>query len=199
MIVSCPSCGTRYRHEQDLAGRAARCSRCGEVFPFPAHRAYRVLAAAAPVGAVTPRAAAAEPAGPAAVAAPLAVVAAAARPGYMTGMDDPALAPRLQRTLAAVSSGEGAAVPPRVYPAMHREEEASTGPGDERHAGAGSASEDGPWQTRESAPAHRILVIAALLALLWSVGGEGWAVGALAVMAVVTLAWRGWTWASRRP
>jgi len=34
--VACPSCGTRFRVRPEVAGRAVRCSRCGQVFTMPA-------------------------------------------------------------------------------------------------------------------------------------------------------------------
>lgn len=52
MIVRCPSCGTRYRHDEGAAGLKARCSRCFEMFPFPAVlRSYRLAAVASSPGA----------------------------------------------------------------------------------------------------------------------------------------------------
>ena len=52
MILSCPACATRYRHESLPVGSPARCSQCDLVFPVPPARSYFVLAVA-PVGLAT--------------------------------------------------------------------------------------------------------------------------------------------------
>lgn len=47
MIVRCPTCATRYRHDRAAAGLKGRCSRCFEVFPLDvALRPYRLAAVA---------------------------------------------------------------------------------------------------------------------------------------------------------
>ncbi|HKQ59770.1 MAG TPA: hypothetical protein VJS92_00715 [Candidatus Polarisedimenticolaceae bacterium] len=77
MIVNCPSCRTRYRHDAAAAASLAlaRCSRCEECFPFPRSRRPYVL--------VTPRSAPA------------------------IGLDDPLLAPRLERTAFDLQASPG--------------------------------------------------------------------------------------------
>ena len=42
MILSCPACATRYRHEGLPVGSPARCGQCDRVFPVPPGRAYFV-------------------------------------------------------------------------------------------------------------------------------------------------------------
>lgn len=105
MIVSCPSCGTLYRHEAEGPPRRARCSCCDGAVHVGARRSYavrstlsddagvRAFAATAP-GLV---AAAARAAG---VTAPVhAGPAAAPSEGIRrVGMDDPNLASALETT-----------------------------------------------------------------------------------------------------
>jgi hypothetical protein len=68
MIVSCPSCGTRYRHYfEKLQAAAARCSCCEEMVPLIAARKPYVLIPSASVGG----------------------------PASSIGMDDPSLAEHL--------------------------------------------------------------------------------------------------------
>jgi hypothetical protein len=66
MIVLCPSCNTRYRHDpvEPAAAAMAECSRCDETFPMQESRRTYVL---------VPR----------------------QRPPAAIGMDDPSLAPRI--------------------------------------------------------------------------------------------------------
>lgn len=44
MILSCPTCATRYRHEHLPVGSPARCGQCDRVFPVPPSRSYFVQA-----------------------------------------------------------------------------------------------------------------------------------------------------------
>jgi hypothetical protein len=44
VILSCPTCSTRYRHEALPVGSPARCSQCDRVFPVPPSRSYFVQA-----------------------------------------------------------------------------------------------------------------------------------------------------------
>ena len=72
MIVSCPSCGTRYQHQSTsgLEAAAARCSRCDDMVPLVvAGRPYLILPAQQ-----------------------------ASKAGMPIGMDDPRLAEQLART-----------------------------------------------------------------------------------------------------
>ena len=68
MILSCPTCATRYRHEALPVGSPARCGQCDRVFPVPPSRSYFVEAVA-PAG----RRLVAAAAGGISVARPLAV------------------------------------------------------------------------------------------------------------------------------
>ena len=80
MIVSCPSCGTRYRHRSESAGEAAaaRCSQCDDMVPLVvAGRPYLIVPAAG-----------------------------AERAGMSIGMDDPRLAAQLKNTSLDADSNE---------------------------------------------------------------------------------------------
>jgi len=46
--VACPSCGTRFRVRPEVAGRAVRCSRCGQVFMMPAAQGQKPAPTVAP-------------------------------------------------------------------------------------------------------------------------------------------------------
>jgi hypothetical protein len=46
VILSCPTCATRYRHEALPVGSPARCGQCDRVFPVPPSRSYFVEAVA---------------------------------------------------------------------------------------------------------------------------------------------------------
>ena len=99
MIVSCPSCGTRYRHradESDLA-RQARCSQCETTFPFAsAKRAYVLL-----------------PSRPAAGRVPAGL-------GMKIGLDEPGLAEQVQ---AAGLDGVEGTQPAMTYAAVAEKSE----------------------------------------------------------------------------
>jgi len=87
MILSCPSCGTRYRHQAAPAelARQARCSQCDHRFPLgEAPRTYLLLPSRATAGA--------------SLGAPVGAM--------RIGMDDPSLAPQLGAT---VLDADGAA------------------------------------------------------------------------------------------
>jgi predicted ribosomally synthesized peptide with SipW-like signal peptide len=80
MIVSCPSCGTRYHHHSQSAGEAAaaRCSCCDDMVPLVvAGRPYLILP-----------------------------TSAAEQAGMAIGMDDPRLADQLARTALNAGSEE---------------------------------------------------------------------------------------------
>jgi hypothetical protein len=83
MIVSCPSCGTRYKHQAaaDVAAAAGRCSQCDDMVPLVvAGRPYLIL-----------------PAG------------SGEQTGMRIGMDDPRLAEQLSRTALDAGSEESPA------------------------------------------------------------------------------------------
>jgi predicted Zn finger-like uncharacterized protein len=86
MIVTCPSCRTRYRHAAAERGARARCSRCDSTFTLGGP-AYRL---------VTP------------AAAPVASLAAAGGPAMTIGMDDPALAPAVRHSAVDRRAGQPA-------------------------------------------------------------------------------------------
>jgi hypothetical protein len=95
MILSCPACGTRYRHRSgESAATRAQCSRCDEQFPLrPAARAY----------VLRERQAGERP--------------AAAPSRLAIGRDDPTLDARLRRTaLDAGAERRPAALTYRVVP-----------------------------------------------------------------------------------
>jgi len=80
MIVSCPSCGTRYNHQSQSAGEAAaaRCSQCDDIVPLVvAGRPYLILP-----------------------------TAPADQAGMTIGMDDPRLADQLTRTALDAGSDD---------------------------------------------------------------------------------------------
>jgi predicted Zn finger-like uncharacterized protein len=82
MIVSCPSCGTRYHHHSQSVGAAAaaRCSHCDDIVPLVlAGRPYLIL----PTASVD-------------------------RAGMTIGMDDPRLADQLARTALDAGADEKA-------------------------------------------------------------------------------------------
>lgn len=86
MIVSCPSCGTRYsEHFEELQAASARCSHCEESVPLVAAKRPYVLIPAAGGG----------------------------RPAMKIGMDDPQLADRLSAT--ALDGDRGSAAEPMTY------------------------------------------------------------------------------------
>lgn len=109
MIVSCPSCGTRYRHRRSPgeAPAAARCSCCEHVFPLSSSpRTYRVVSRPADSGGVTSTAR-----GP--------VIAPGGFPGegpprMPIGMDDPSIAPQLDKTALDHAGASGPALVYRV-------------------------------------------------------------------------------------
>lgn len=94
MIVSCPTCGTLYRHSGE-PGAAARCSCCAGTVHLAQRRSYAVL----PVAEARARAFAASAPGLAALgASPPRSSRAAIVVDRRIGMDDPSLAPALTRT-----------------------------------------------------------------------------------------------------
>ena len=105
MIVSCPSCGTLYRHEAREAPRRARCSCCDGPVHLGSRRSYAVRASLSDDPGV--RAFAAGAPGLVAAAARAAGAPIPAFPGTRVpvsegvrrvGMDDPTLAPALETT-----------------------------------------------------------------------------------------------------
>jgi hypothetical protein len=50
VIVKCPSCGTRYRHDPSIVAECGRCSRCDERVPLVAAGRSYVLSLATPAG-----------------------------------------------------------------------------------------------------------------------------------------------------
>jgi hypothetical protein len=104
VIISCPLCGTRYRHRVVAGARwsRARCSTCEEVFPLHARRQAYVLSGPLRTedGRRGPERISPLPDVP--VVHALAPAVAAARAGaagrLAIGMDDPTLASRLSRT-----------------------------------------------------------------------------------------------------
>jgi len=107
VIVSCPSCGTRYRHRRapGVVASTARCSGCEHVFALTlSPRAYLLVPRPSDGGSTAPRI-------PGPVVAPGGYPAAmAAR--MSIGMDDPSIAPQLQQTAL---DGTGASGPALTY------------------------------------------------------------------------------------
>lgn len=195
MIVSCPSCGTLYRHEAQGAPRLARCSCCDGPVHLGARRSYAVRPSlsddpgvrAFAAGARGLVAAAARAAG---VPAPsLAVPLAPSEGVRRVGMDDPMLAPALETT-----GFDRAGEVPMVWTTLAPEPSAEPDP------------EAEPSLETEAKPAVGIRT--ALLGFgVGSLGGLGlstlfggpvlpwWGGGACAGL---VLAWGGARWASRR-
>lgn len=96
MIISCPSCGTLYRYAEVPAASRARCSCCEGAVPLASRRPYLVSAVAR---AETLVAAGEWPSRPHPFRVERQPAATAAFPSTaLIGMDDPALAGRLERT-----------------------------------------------------------------------------------------------------
>ena len=88
MIISCPSCKTRYRFPETTATTAkhAQCSRCDERFPLASATTYRIEETPQPSPPVPP-----------------------VDPGLKIDMDDPTLAPQVARsTLSEGAASTGA-------------------------------------------------------------------------------------------
>jgi len=102
VILSCPACATRYRHEGLPVGSPARCGQCDRVFPVPPGRAYFVETMTVEKGTPASRrlVAAAAVAGPFHGARPAPVVAApVALPPVLPPVSDPAPAVRDEASL----------------------------------------------------------------------------------------------------
>lgn len=104
MIVSCPSCGTLYRHEAKATSARARCASCDGAVHLGSRRSYAVRATlsddpaarAFAVGAPGLVAAAARAAG---ASAPILGTSSVPSEGVRrVGMDDPTLEPALETT-----------------------------------------------------------------------------------------------------
>lgn len=168
MILRCPRCGTRYRHDRSPEGSKACCSRCSEVFPFPvAARSYRVLA---------------DPCAAAAVAVPLGSGFEAPVPGAIA---EPSPA-RAGGNLARPPGGQEAFVSVATERQDAGVEEL------DRLLEAGSrAAEPNPL-------ARPVLLVATAVALAWGLGGESFAAWVGVAFACGFLARWGFRWASRK-
>lgn len=118
MIVTCPSCGTSYRHSAAGApeGTAARCSRCESVFHVARQPMYRLNRALEVSGGPLLQDPRREPAAPVLVRATL---PEPPPPRLTIGMDDPSLAGALQRT--ALDGGTEDEARSLTYWVMERE------------------------------------------------------------------------------
>lgn len=121
MIVSCPSCGTRYRHRRAPGATPAnaRCSGCEHVFPLaPSPQSYVLMARPSDGGSAGPGLA-----GP--VVAP-GGYPAEAPPRMPIGMDDPSIAPQLEHTALTGAGASGPALTYRIEPDEVASEEIAT-------------------------------------------------------------------------
>jgi hypothetical protein len=144
VIVGCPCCGTRYRHQTAQAelSRQARCSRCDHLFPLAgARRSYVLLPSRRPAGHFP------------------------GDGGLKIGMDDPRLAEQL-----ASNALNAAAQQPTVmsYTAMAED---AVAPPPEVSADRGAASVSEPAQPRARLKPLRGLLVAMLLASIGTAAG----------------------------